>query len=75
MEGLVLKFDLSKFKAGKAIKISSRKINFEGDCIIIVATSDELNLAYFDKDRGCIQYQLLTIEDIQQSDYNIRFLH
>lgn len=45
-------FNLEKFKVGNAVRISCEKFCFEIDCIVVVATEEELNLAYFDKERG-----------------------
>ncbi|HFL3155097.1 TPA: hypothetical protein ACG3KV_003419 [Clostridioides difficile] len=67
-------FNLEKFKVGNAVRISCEKFGFEIDCIVVVATEEELNLAYFDKERGCIEYQALIPEDIQDGDYEIKIL-
>ncbi|MCC0642673.1 hypothetical protein KGF41_00170 [Clostridioides sp. ZZV14-6150] len=75
MEGLVIKFDLDKFKVGNVVKISSKKLSFEGSCLIVQASTHELNLAYYDKERGSMEYQALTIEDVKHSDYEIKFLN
>ncbi|MGO0881712.1 hypothetical protein ACTPDI_02935 [Clostridioides difficile] len=75
MEGLIIRFDLDKFKVGNVVKISSKGLNFEGNCLIVHASTHELNLAYYDKERGSMEYQALTIEDIECSDYEIKFLN
>ena len=67
-------FNLEKFKVGNAVRISCEKFGFEIDCIVVVATEEELNLAYFDKERGCMEYQALITEDIQDGDYEIKIL-
>ncbi|MGO0861766.1 hypothetical protein [Clostridioides difficile] len=69
------KFDLDRIKAGNAIKVNCKRFGFEIDCIVVVATEEELNLAYYDKERGCMEYQALITEDIQDGDYEIIFLN
>ncbi|NJI81949.1 hypothetical protein GSQ54_16110 [Clostridioides difficile] len=73
MEVLKITFNLENLEVGKTIRINSL---YEGerDCIIVVATENELNLAYLDKERGCMEYQALTIEDIQDNYYKIKVL-
>lgn len=44
-------FNLEEFKVGNAVRISCERFGFEIDCIVVVATEKELNLAYFDKER------------------------
>ncbi|HEK4771403.1 TPA: hypothetical protein SOL08_002054 [Clostridioides difficile] len=67
-------FNLEKFKVGNAIRISCERFGFEIDCIVVVATEKELNLAYFNEGRGCMEYQALITEDIQDGDYEIKVL-
>ncbi|HBE8437464.1 hypothetical protein KLL21_14375 [Clostridioides difficile] len=67
-------FNLEKFKVGNAVRISCEKFGFEIDCIVVVATEEELNLAYFDKERGCIEYQALIPEDLKYDDYTLQRL-
>lgn len=74
MVGLARKFDLQTIKAGNAVKVSCKRFKFEINCIVVVATENELNLAYYDKERGCMEYQALTVEDVQDGDYEIGFL-
>lgn len=69
------KFDLDRIKAGSAIKVNCKRFGFEIDCIVVVATESELNLAYFDKERGCMEYQALTTEDIKDNDYEVENLN
>ncbi|MCC0690828.1 hypothetical protein [Clostridioides sp. ZZV14-6387] len=69
------KFDLERIKAGSAIKVNCKRFGFEIDCIVVVATEEELNLAYFDKERGCMEYQALTTEDIKDNDYEVENLN
>ncbi|WP_394903980.1 hypothetical protein [Clostridioides difficile] len=68
-------FNLEKFKVGNAIRISCERFGFEIDCIVVVATEEELNLAYFDKERGCMEYQALTTEDVKDGDYEVENLN
>ncbi|MCC0744937.1 hypothetical protein KGF43_20815 [Clostridioides sp. ZZV14-6044] len=75
MNSSVDKFDLDRIKAGNAIKVNCKRFGFEIDCIVVVATEEELNLAYYDKERGCMEYQALITEDIQDGDYEIKFLN
>ncbi|EGT4624285.1 TPA: hypothetical protein LR821_004088 [Clostridioides difficile] len=74
MEVLKVNFNLENIEVGKTIRINSL---YEGerDCIIVVATENELNLAYLNKERGCIEYQALTVEDIQDNYYKIKVLN
>ncbi|HBE9436057.1 Uncharacterised protein [Clostridioides difficile] len=74
MNGLLDKFDLERIKAGNAVKVNCKRFGFEIDCIVVVATENELNLAYFDEGRGCMEYQALITEDIQDGDYEIKIL-
>ncbi|HGM1411738.1 TPA: hypothetical protein ACKOO3_000866 [Clostridioides difficile] len=74
MNSSVDKFDLDRIKAGNAVKVNCKRFGFEIDCIVVVATENELNLAYFDKERGCMEYQALITEDIQDGDYEIKIL-
>ncbi|MCC0739374.1 hypothetical protein [Clostridioides sp. ZZV14-5902] len=75
MVGLAKKFDLQTIKVGNAVKVNCKRFKFEINCIVVVATENELNLAYYDKERGCMEYQALTTEDIQDGDYEIKFLN
>lgn len=68
-------FNLDKLKVGNAIRISCKRFGFEIDCIVVVATENELNLAYYDKERGCMEYQALIVEDVRYGDYEILFLN
>ncbi|HGL6932663.1 hypothetical protein O0E53_09485 [Clostridioides difficile] len=68
-------FNLDKLKVGNAIRISCKRLGFEIDCIVVVATENELNLAYYDKERGCMEYQALIVEDVRYGDYEIVFLN
>ncbi|MCP8366996.1 hypothetical protein NMF83_11850 [Clostridioides difficile] len=68
------KFDLKKVEVGNAVKVNCKRLGFEIDCIVVVATENELNLAYYDKERGCMEYQALITEDIQDGDYEIKIL-
>ncbi|UDN56690.1 hypothetical protein [Clostridioides sp. ES-S-0010-02] len=68
------KFDLKKVEVGNAVKVNCKRLNFEIDCIVVVATENELNLAYYDKERGCMEYQALITEDTQYGDYEIKVL-
>lgn len=63
------KFDLKKVEVGNAVKVNCKRLGFEIDCIVVVATEEELNLAYYSKDKGCIEYQALIPEDIRYGDY------
>ncbi|HBF8525817.1 TPA: hypothetical protein KO042_003766, partial [Clostridioides difficile] len=54
--------------------VNCKRFGFEIDCIVVVATEKELNLAYFDEGRGCMEYQALITEDIQDGDYEIKIL-
>ncbi|WP_227826283.1 hypothetical protein [Clostridioides sp. ZZV15-6383] len=53
MEVLKVNFNLENIEVGKTIRINSL---YEGerDCIIVVATENELNLAYLNKERGVL---------------------
>ncbi len=75
MNSSVDKFDLDRIKAGNAIKVNCKRFGFEIDCIVVVATENELNLAYFDKERGCMEYQALTLEDVKDNDYEVENLN
>ncbi|CZR95398.1 hypothetical protein ACHDL8_000974 [Clostridioides difficile] len=68
------KFDLKKVEVGNAVKVNCKRLGFEIDCIVVVATENELNLAYYDKERGCMEYQALITEDTQDGDYEIKVL-
>ncbi|UWD50554.1 hypothetical protein NYR90_11205 [Clostridioides difficile] len=68
-------FNLEKFKVGNAIKVNCKRFKLEINCIVVVATENELNLAYFDKERGCMEYQALTTEDIKDNDYEVENLN
>lgn len=74
MVELAKKFDLQTIKVGNAVKVNCKRFGFEIDCIVVVATEKELNLAYFDEGRGCMEYQALITEDIQDGDYEIKTL-
>ncbi|HCQ5582538.1 TPA: hypothetical protein OLY09_003822 [Clostridioides difficile] len=67
-------FDLQTIKVGNAVKVNCKRLGFEVDCIVVVATEEELNLAYFDKERGCIEYQALIPEDLRYDDYILQRL-
>ncbi|EGT5283428.1 hypothetical protein CUB08_11125 [Clostridioides difficile] len=69
------KFDLKKVEVGNAVKVNCKRFGFEIDCIVVVATENELNLAYYDKERGCMEYQALIVEDVRYGDYEILFLN
>ncbi|HCQ5581860.1 TPA: hypothetical protein OLY09_003115 [Clostridioides difficile] len=69
------KFDLKKVEVGNAVKVNCKRLNFEIDCIVVVVTENELNLAYYDKERGCMEYQALTVEDIKDNDYEVKNLN
>ncbi|HFL2413027.1 TPA: hypothetical protein ACG3O0_002929 [Clostridioides difficile] len=75
MVELVKEFDLQTIKVGNAVKVNCKRFGFEIDCIVVVATENELNLAYYDKERGCMEYQALTIEDIKDNDYEVENLN
>ncbi|MCC0659302.1 hypothetical protein KGF45_03335 [Clostridioides sp. ZZV14-6154] len=75
MNSSVDKFDLDRIKAGNAVKVNCKRFGFEIDCIVVVATENELNLAYFDKEKGCMEYQALTLEDIKDNDYEVENLN
>ncbi|EGT3737988.1 hypothetical protein [Clostridioides difficile] len=75
MVELVKEFDLQTIKVGNAVKVNCKRFGFEIDCIVVVATENELNLAYYDKERGCMEYQALTIEDIKENDYEVENLN
>ncbi|MCC0724226.1 hypothetical protein [Clostridioides sp. ZZV14-6104] len=75
MNSSVDKFDLDRIKAGNAVKVNCKRFGFEIDCIVVVATEEELNLAYYDKERGCMEYQALTTEDIKDNDYEVENLN
>ncbi|HGM1080314.1 TPA: hypothetical protein ACKOLN_000259 [Clostridioides difficile] len=72
---LVKEFNLQTIKVGNAVKVNCKRFGFEIDCIVVVATENELNLAYYDKERGCMEYQALTIEDIKDNDYEVENLN
>lgn len=72
---LVKEFDLQTIKVGNAVKVNCKRFGFEIDCIVVVATEKELNLAYYDKERGCMEYQALTTEDIKDNDYEVEKLN
>ncbi|MCC0652192.1 hypothetical protein [Clostridioides sp. ES-S-0001-03] len=74
MELLKVNFNLDELKIGNVVNVSSKRFEFDINCIVVVATESELNLAYFDKERGCIEYQTLITEDIQLGDYEIKLL-
>ncbi|MCM0737887.1 hypothetical protein NBN67_10080 [Clostridioides difficile] len=69
------KFDLKKAEVGNAVKVNCKRLGFEIDCIVVVATENELNLAYYDKERGSMEYQALIVEDVRYGDYEIVFLN
>ena len=69
------KFDLEAIKAGNTVKVSCKRFKFEINCIVVVATEEELNLAYYDKERGCMEYQALTLEDVKDNDYEVENLN
>ncbi|HBF1646940.1 TPA: hypothetical protein KNS55_003235 [Clostridioides difficile] len=71
---MVKEFDLQTIKVGNAVKVNCKRFGFEIDCIVVVATENELNLAYYDKERGCMEYQVLTTEDIKDNDYEVENL-
>ncbi len=75
MVGLAKEFDLQTIKAGNAVKVSCKRFKFEINCIVVVATEEELNLAYYDKERGCMEYQALTTEDVKDGDYEVENLN
>ncbi|MCC0744946.1 hypothetical protein KGF43_20865 [Clostridioides sp. ZZV14-6044] len=75
MNSSVDKFDLDRIKAGNAVKVNCKRFGFEIDCIVVVATENELNLAYFDKEKGCMEYQALTLEDVKDNDYEVENLN
>ncbi|HBG2785952.1 hypothetical protein KWX96_12195 [Clostridioides difficile] len=66
---MVKEFNLQTIKVGNAVKVNCKRFGFEIDCIVVVATEKELNLAYFDKERGCMEYQALIPEDLRYDDY------
>ncbi|HBF0844929.1 TPA: hypothetical protein KNP24_003743 [Clostridioides difficile] len=72
---MVKEFDLQTIKVGNAVKVNCKRFGFEIDCIVVVATEKELNLAYYDKERGCMEYQVLTTEDIKYNDYEVENLN
>ena len=74
MVELVKEFDLQTIKVGNAVKVNCKRFGFEIDCIVVVATEEELNLAYFNKEKGCIEYQALIPEDIRYGDYILQRL-
>ncbi|HBF7900536.1 hypothetical protein QRX11_00015 [Clostridioides difficile] len=74
MVELAKEFDLQTIKVGNAVKVNCKRFGFEIDCIVVVATEEELNLAYFDKERGCIEYQALIPEDLKYDDYTLQRL-
>ncbi len=74
MVELVKEFDLQTIKVGNAVKVNCKRFGFEIDCIVVVATEEELNLAYFDKERGCMEYQALIPEDLRYDDYILQRL-
>ncbi|HBF3639835.1 TPA: hypothetical protein KOC33_003701 [Clostridioides difficile] len=67
-------FDLQTIKVGNAVKVNCKRFGFEIDCIVVVATEEELNLAYFDKERGCMEYQALIPEDLRYDNYILQRL-
>ncbi|EGT5516827.1 TPA: hypothetical protein KOO82_002806 [Clostridioides difficile] len=67
-------FDLQTIKVGNAVKVNCKRFGFEIDCIVVVATEEELNLAYFDEGRGCMEYQALIPEDLRYDDYILQRL-
>ncbi|HBH1440435.1 TPA: hypothetical protein KRL57_003528 [Clostridioides difficile] len=67
-------FDLQTIKVGNAVKVNCKRFGFEIDCIVVVATEEELNLAYFDEGRGCMEYQALITEDLRYDDYILQRL-
>ena len=69
MELLKVNFNLEKLKIGNVVSVSSKRFGFNINCIVVVATEEELNLAYYSKDTGCIEYQALIPEDIRYGDY------
>lgn len=72
---LVKEFNLQTIKVGNAVKVNCKRFGFEIDCIVVVATEKELNLAYYDKERGCMEYQALTTEDVKDGDYEVENLN
>ena len=74
MVELVKEFDLQTIKVGNAVKVNCKRFGIEIDCIVVVATEEELNLAYFNKEKGCIEYQALIPEDIRYGDYILQRL-
>ncbi|MBY2476312.1 hypothetical protein KWV16_05425 [Clostridioides difficile] len=75
MEAKLTAFEPDIFIEGDAVRVSCRRLGFEIDCIVVVATENELNLAYYDKERGCMEYQALIVEDVRYGDYEIVFLN
>ncbi len=75
MELLKVNFNLEKLKIGNVVSVSSKRFGFNINCIVVVATEEELNLAYYDKERGCMEYQALTTEDIKDNDYEVENLN
>ncbi|HFL2414192.1 TPA: hypothetical protein ACG3O0_000210 [Clostridioides difficile] len=75
MNSSIDKFDLERIKTGNAIKVNCKRFGFEIDCIVVIATENELNLAYYDKERGCMEYQALTTEDVKDGDYEVENLN
>ncbi|MDB3560303.1 hypothetical protein C4233_06940 [Clostridioides difficile] len=71
---MVKEFDLQTIKVGNAVKVNCKRFGFEIDCIVVVATEEELNLAYFDEGRGCMEYQALIPEDLRYDDYILQRL-
>lgn len=74
MVELVKEFDLKKIEVGNAVKVNCKRFGFEIDCIVVVATENELNLAYYNKESGCIEYQALIPEDLKYDDYILQRL-
>ncbi|HFL3655975.1 TPA: hypothetical protein ACG3P3_003733 [Clostridioides difficile] len=74
MELLKVNFNLEKLKIGNVVSVSSKRFGFNINCIV-VATEEELNLAYYSKDKGCIEYQALIPEDIRYGDYEVENLN
>ncbi|HBE8429617.1 TPA: hypothetical protein KQC85_003218 [Clostridioides difficile] len=72
---MVKEFNLQTIKVGNAVKVNCKRFGFEIDCIVVVATEKELNLAYYDKERGCMEYQALTTEDVKDGDYEVENLN
>ncbi|EQF01313.1 hypothetical protein QEK_3162 [Clostridioides difficile CD131] len=73
MVELVKEFDLQTIKVGNAVKVNCKRFGFEIDCIVVVATEKELNLAYFDEGRGCMEYQALITEIFKMVIMRLKF--